>query len=107
MTQDQIMKLVDVYASEAGNHGLYGGIHWHKQQIAARAAVVAALEVQAKDAARYRWLVSARTKEQVSNPNVGLQPQLPQDRVLSELSSWFIHKEWTDLRIDAAMKESK
>ena len=44
MTQDQIMKLVDAYASEACNHGLYGGIHWHKQQIAARAAVVAAIE---------------------------------------------------------------
>ena len=44
MNSEMIMKLVDAYASEACNHGLYGGIHWHKQQIAARAVVVATLE---------------------------------------------------------------
>ena len=54
MNVEQIMKLVDAYASEACNHGLYGGIHWHKQQIAARAVVVAAIKQLTKDAERYR-----------------------------------------------------
>lgn len=106
MTQDQIMQLVDAYAMAQYNQAFCDRYDKEKRS-AARAAVVAALETLTKDAERYQWLVGGRTREQVGNPDVGLQPPLPQDLVLSELSSWFVHKEWVDIRIDAAIAAQK
>lgn len=55
------------------------------------------------DAALYRWLFGARTAEQASHPDVGLQPPLPQDLVLAELSGFYCHKEAVDQIITAAI----
>jgi len=61
------------------------------------------LEAAQKDAARYQWLMGARSKEQASTASGAITNPLPQDRVLHEMQCFFFHKQQADEMIDAAM----
>ena len=58
------------------------------------------------EAKRYRWLFGARTAEECASEDICYSGKpLPQDLVISELSSFYCHKELVDVMIDSAMKE--
>ena len=56
------------------------------------------------DAARYRWLVGARTKEQTESVSTTVFNPLPQDLLISELQCFYLYKEQVDAAIDHARK---
>lgn len=98
-----------VYTNPRDDNNWRANEQWHRA--ASPATIIALLdEVEAlrADAARWQWLVGARTEDEATACVAEVPPPvLPQDELISTLSSWYFHKELANSLVDTAMAAMK